>query len=72
LVGVDFDVFLYSKTRKAYLYASQSNDDNNEGFDVVIPAGWDGDFVAYVAHPDGAKGCADSPKKETFTWSTYQ
>jgi|GEM_PF-4761668 len=71
-VGVDFDVFLYSPTVKKYLYTSQSNDDNNEGFDVVVPPGWDGEFIAYVAHPDGAKGCKDSPMKERFTWSSYE
>jgi hypothetical protein len=71
-IGVDFDVFLYNATQKRYLYASQSNDDNNEGFDIIVPPNGAGDYVVYVTHMNDAKGCSDSPNKETYTWATYQ
>jgi hypothetical protein len=36
-VPTDFDLFLYNRTRDEGLYASQTDEDVNEGFDVTIP-----------------------------------
>jgi hypothetical protein len=57
VVTTVFDLFLYSKDREQGLYASQSDTDDNEGFDVIIPADWDGDFEVLVVWPKGTGGC---------------
>jgi hypothetical protein len=49
--------FLYDRTQGEYRYASQSNDDNNEGFDVVIDPSQRGDYEVWLAWPEGAQGC---------------
>jgi hypothetical protein len=51
---------------------SQSNNDNNEGFDIIVPPNGAGDYVVYVTQMNEAKGCSDSPNMETYTWATYQ
>ena len=65
-VGTDFDLILWNNTKNAPYYASQSNDDNNEGFDVDITPGNEGDYVLVMAWPKGAPGCSDRPGKEEF------
>ncbi len=57
----DFDLFLFDRTRGRYYYASQSNDDNNEGFDVSIPETLAGTYEVWLAWPDGAVGCGGAP-----------
>jgi hypothetical protein len=46
-VRSDFDLYLYNKSAGRYVFGSQSLDDNNEGFDVVVPE--DGDYVVFLA-----------------------
>lgn len=59
-------------TRGRYYYASQSNDDNNEGFDVSIPETLAGTYEVWLAWPDGAVGCGGAPGAlfgwEIATW----
>ncbi|MGE0791215.1 MAG: S8 family serine peptidase [Sandaracinaceae bacterium] len=61
--ATDFDVFLFNATTGAYIYGSQSVDDVNEGFDVVLqssdlssPSATD-DFEIWLSWPDDAEGC---------------
>ncbi|CAN5486968.1 hypothetical protein BH09MYX1_BH09MYX1_25230 [soil metagenome] len=67
-VKPDFDLFLYNRSAAQYVYTSQSNDDNNEGFDVVIPSGYDGDYRVLVGWPKGASAC--SGFQEGYAWAT--
>lgn len=50
-------MFLYNATRGEGLYASQTGDDVNEGFDVVIPEGWGGTYHVLLYWPDDALFC---------------
>lgn len=68
-VPTDFDLFLYNKTLGQGLYASQTDDDVNEGFDVNIPEGWDGTYQLLVIWPDGSSGCgANSTERTAWGW----
>jgi hypothetical protein len=64
-VATDFDVFLFNKTTKTYAYASQSVDDNSEGFDVRLPAG--GDYDVILGWPKGNTGCGST--SEPIAWA---
>ncbi len=67
-VSVDFDVFFYN-AEAGYVWASQSFDDNNEGFDYTIPEGQDGDYVVYLAWPVGALSCTGTDEiLGSWTW----
>lgn len=66
-VAVDFDIFLYNATKDDMLFASQSFDDVNEGFDVTIPEDWDGDYQVLLVWPEESTGCKDEP--EQFAWT---
>ncbi len=66
-IGTDFDLFLYNKSKQQYYFASQSNDDNNEGFDVDVLPGYEGDYEVIVAWPNGAPGCPGEGGNEPFT-----
>jgi len=65
VVKTDFDVFLHSHTVGSGLFASQSDTDVNEGFDLIVPAGWDGDFQVLLVWPTGTDGC---PGGERYAW----
>lgn len=67
-VATDYDLFLFNSTLGQGLYASQSNDDVNEGFDVIIPAGWDGDYDLILIWPDGSTGCGGAERTSTAWW----
>ncbi len=57
-VSVDFDLFLYRNGENPeYVWASQSLDDNTEGFDYTIPSGGDDDYSLIVMWPEGAENC---------------
>jgi hypothetical protein len=58
----DYDLFLYNRTLDEGLYASQTDDDVNEGFDVIIPAGWGGDYDLILVWPDGSNGCGGTDR----------
>ncbi|MBK8217825.1 MAG: S8/S53 family peptidase [Myxococcales bacterium] len=51
----DFDLYLYDKSRSRYVYGSQSLDDTNEGFDVVVPE--DGDYELFIAWQGEVRKC---------------
>ena len=51
----DFDLYLYDKTNARYVFGSQSVDDNNEGFDVVVPSA--GDYQVMVAWDQELRKC---------------
>ncbi len=53
----DFDIFLFNRNRGSYLFSSQSVFDNNEGFQVSIPDGWDGNYDVYLSWPKASTGC---------------
>jgi hypothetical protein len=55
-VAVDFDLFLYSP-QFGYLWASQSLDDSNEGFDYTVQPGEDGDYQLILAWPTSSVSC---------------
>lgn len=54
-IGVDFDLFLFDDTHNSYVYSSQSNDDNREGFDVELPS--DSHYQIWASWPQGNHGC---------------
>ncbi len=66
-VPTDFDLFLYNRTRGEGLYASQTDDDVNEGFDVVVPANWAGDYDLILIWPDGSTGC-NGLERTALSW----
>jgi hypothetical protein len=66
-VPTDFDLFLYNRTRGEGLYASQTDDDVNEGFDVVVPANWAGDYDLILIWPDGSTGC-NGVERTALSW----
>lgn len=65
--NTDYDIFLYNLDRNEGLYASQSNDDVNEGFEVVIPSGWGGRFALLLIWPEGSQGCGGIDRT-ALTW----
>ncbi|MBL8743639.1 MAG: S8 family serine peptidase, partial [Myxococcales bacterium] len=67
-VPTDFDLFFYNSTIGKGLYASQSDDDVNEGFDLIIPEGWDGDYELLLVWPDGSTGCDGGERTATAHW----
>ncbi|MEZ4223014.1 MAG: S8/S53 family peptidase [Polyangiaceae bacterium] len=56
-VAIDFDLFLFNNSTNEYYWASQSLDDNNEGFDYTLQGGEGGDISIILAWPDGAQSC---------------
>lgn len=65
-VGVDFDLFLVDTTPgfERVVYASQSDDDNSEGFDYDLThlgSGSEGQWKIYLGWPEGAIGCSGAP-----------
>jgi hypothetical protein len=64
-VATDFDLFLLNRTTNSYVYASQSIDDNSEGFDVILPS--DGDYEVLLEWPSGNAGCGGT--KEPISWA---
>lgn len=56
-VAVDYDLFLYWRDTETYVWASQSYDDNNEGFDYTVPIGEGGDYEIFVSWPARATSC---------------
>ena len=77
-VSVDLDLFLYRKpsggSGGSYVWASQSLDDNNEGFDYTIPAGEGGEYSLIRMWPHGATNCEGGSNVPvawvTTTWSS--
>lgn len=68
--AVDIDLFLRNATTQRYVYGSQSVDDVNEGFDVVIQeADAEGDYEILIAWPDEAVGCDDATV-EPYGWAS--
>lgn len=67
---VDFDVFLYNVDRGEGLYASQTADDVNEGFDVLIPEGWKGEYQVVLYWPDDADFC-EAGEVENTAWTGW-
>ncbi len=68
-VAVDYDLFLYNKTTGKFVAASQSLDDNNEGYDHVISGSdGDGDYETWVVAVPGTPcgGAATEPFAYTF------
>jgi hypothetical protein len=66
----DHDLFLYDQTAHAYLYSSQSNDDNNEGFDFPFNGSTSDTIVVYVAWPQGSTGCTGGGA-DPFAWAVH-
>lgn len=74
-LAVDFDLFLFNADTQEYIFGSQSFDDSNEGFDVVIQtedgAGW---YEVYAAWPDPVHATWLSPcgdeATEPLAWAT--
>ena len=67
-VPTDFDLFLYNATLGKGLYASQTDDDVNEGFDITIPEGWAGDYDLIVVWPASSTGCGGVERTGTSWW----
>ena len=67
-VGVDFDLFLLYKNGASsyYVYASQSNDDNREGFDINLPA--TGNYELWVSYPIFAGGVSPCGSSHEPYW----
>ena len=66
-VGTDFDLFLYKAKpgSEDYVWASQSLDDNNEGFQYTVQAGEEGPFQIILMWDDDS-GC-DGSQFEPYT-----
>lgn len=63
----DFDLFLYNEDEGYYVYTSQSLDDNNEGFDVVIEE--EGRHSLYLGWPkDGNTGLGCDGSTEALAY----
>ncbi len=57
-VSVDFDLFLYRKDGGgSYVWASQSLDDNTEGFDYTVPEGEGGEYSLIMMWPLNSENC---------------
>lgn len=57
----DFDLYLYNQSAGRYVFGSQSLDDNNEGFDVVVPE--DGDYLVFLAWSTEPSKCFGAPDR---------
>lgn len=68
----DLDLAIYNADRGVYLYVSNSLDDVNEGFDVVVPVGFSGEYEVFVMFDPRAAcpGIAEEPF--SFTWSLWE
>jgi hypothetical protein len=67
-VTADFDLFLCSNTKTKCFY-SRSFTDNNEGFDITIPAGLNAtDWLLFVGWNPSSPLCG-SASSELVTWS---
>lgn len=74
--AVDYDLFLYNRTTNTYIYGSQSIDDVNEGFDVIIqssdlssPKATDV-FEIWVSWPSGSTACGGGTMDEiAWAWA---
>jgi hypothetical protein len=70
--SVDFDMFLVDSAHNRVIYSSQSNDDNNEGFDVDLRQFGAGDYTIYVGWPNGAMGCTGGTTENIgFSWKSF-
>jgi hypothetical protein len=70
-VAVDLDLFLFSETY-GYVWASQSLDDNNEGFDYTIPAGEGDTYSLMMAWPDGSATCEEAETEPAvYAWRIW-
>jgi subtilisin family serine protease len=73
----DFDLFLYNRTKGHVYFASQSFDDNNEGFDVDLgahPGNEDGDSYDVILGwlpVNGHLSCPDSYGIEKISWAGF-
>ncbi len=57
-VSVDFDLFLLRNGEDPeYVWASQSADDNTEGFDYTVGEGEDGTYSLIMMWPTGSENC---------------
>ena len=65
-IKVDYDLFLYNRSTAQFLYSSQSNRDNNEGFDVV--ASQAGNYELWVGAPVGSVAC-DGTFNDKLGWA---
>jgi hypothetical protein len=71
-VTTDYDLFLFRKPSggsdpgKA-IYSSQTNDDVNEGFDVVVPSTDGGTYSLILIWPDGGNGCGGN-ERTALSW----
>jgi hypothetical protein len=54
----DWDLFLYDQTTHKYLYSSQSNNDNNEGFDYPFGTSGTSDTIVLYAASIPSAGCS--------------
>ena len=71
-VAIDFDIFLYTPTI-GYVWASQSLDDSNEGFDYTVPAGEGATYQLILAWPDGSTGCEGGTfEPGAYSWMVGQ
>jgi subtilisin family serine protease len=66
-VATDFDLFLRNKSTGSYEYASQSVDDNGEGFDVTIDE--PGDYEVILAWPKDNPGCGGPYEPLAYGWA---
>jgi hypothetical protein len=71
-VTTDYDLFLFRKPAGGSdpgeaIYSSQTNDDVNEGFDVVIPSGDGGNYSLILIWPDGSTGCGGN-ERTALSW----
>jgi hypothetical protein len=63
--AVDFDLALCSPSQKVCEAVSESKDDTNEGFDVVISNNYT-DLTLFLVRPKDAKGCDPSSNAEPY------
>lgn len=61
---VDFDLFLYNATTGAWIVGSQSVNDVNEGFDVVIDSHEEGEYEIWLGWPNGES------EMESLAWAS--
>jgi hypothetical protein len=68
-IATDFDLFLFNATYQKYIWASQSIDDNNEGFDFTLQDGQDGDIQLIVAWPNEEPQTCEGAELEPGAWA---
>lgn len=66
-----YDLVLYDTTTDQGYYASQTNEDVNEGFDVQIQAGWGGDYQLLLVWPNGMAGCSGGIDRAALATVVY-